>query len=133
MGNSNFNTHCFKNNEYYKLVLVDSSIANITSNLFFSYIFSNNIRMDYIEKLIRKSWAKIPDKFKDRVKEVIVKVDVNEVEDKDPSHVYFSTKYINKRFQRDIDIMIVESLSSTYGFTEEEAWEIMKALGEPNK
>ena len=87
--------------------------------------------MDYIEKLIRNSWNKIPEKFKNRVKDVIIQAD--DKERRDARDVYFSTHEINKKFQRIIDLMLIEELVIKYGFTEEEGWEVMKALSDSSK
>lgn len=86
-----------------------------------------------IENLIINTWKKIPGGFKDRFKDLKITLDEIEKEGEPNRLLEFSNneiiiyrKPIEKRFQREMDKIIIAELSRYFGFKEDEAYHIIK-------
>jgi predicted Zn-dependent protease with MMP-like domain len=92
--------------------------------------------MNHIEKLIKKSWSKIPEDLKDRILVrnfdiVLVDEYLNEGDKiRRADHILFSQQAIERNFQDVVDDMVIKALNKQYGFNEDDAHRLVKSFSE---
>ena len=85
--------------------------------------------MDYLEKMIKNSWDKVPSEYKDRIKDYQIITDSFGFADHKKGTVIFYRKAVERKFQKIIDEMMIKALSQHCAFTEEEAQKLIKKVG----
>ena len=85
-----------------------------------------------IEQLIKNTWKKIPSGFKDRFDNI----KIHSIEEKhdEPNRlvefyddtIMIYSKPMEKKFQREMDKILIGELARYFGFEEDEAYQIIK-------
>lgn len=85
--------------------------------------------MDYLEKMIKYSWEKIPKEYKERIQNCEITTDSPGFAEYKKGRIVFYRDVVERRFQKIIDEMMIKALSQHCAFTEEEAQKLIKKVG----
>ena len=81
--------------------------------------------MNYLESLVKNSFDKIPEEFKNRIDDYEIILDNN---GKNSQGIILNYQYLENKLQETIDKIVIQSISMRYGFTEEEANRLLECL-----